>query len=1101
MRQERGATAAGAAERWRTRWRGLLLVGAGALGLLAGVLAYRDWPGSPPQRLANGATDRPVMVAVQSAATSRVLVALRSGVILRSDDRGHTWQSSRTVDAPLVGMQCLPDATNCFAATAKGAILVTRDGFASAPQKLELGDRLLAMDANEGGAVIAAGDLGLWMRQGKTWQLLKEDRSRATVSSPGTVNPTTDGAARKKRLPPPTHTRPPLLADARVGERPNDSKATAVGDTVPAQASQRPKGTSPLPPGRKVAPPAEKTTPSEQTKTAQQPPEPPREQATPPAPLSRPSPTANARAIALSPNGQHLWILRDDALEHLEIVSGGLFRRGPIANVVPGGTHALSADDSSAYVVDDKGNVQACNAGGGCSTAAESARTQGVRRGQPTIRGNDLWVIARSADGETLLLSTDAGKHWSSPLLRSAPTATAPWNRSLLVYWILEAIVALLVGLSFIRLTPEKKITGSAAELLVSDRPIDDFGRDVLDLNQMALGLSRFLRNRQTQPSLTIGVTGEWGSGKSSLLNLLRRDLDRNMLMPVCFNAWHHEQEENVVAAMYSKIISQGLPRFPDVAAIVFRARLFWARRARLVGWLALLSLPLGLCLLLNPSGVIHALRHLLNAAPPEGHAELRNLSTDITLLLTALGVPAVLLSQLRAYGADPARLAAALAGSARVVDHRERISFHARFAAEFDEVTRALGSKRLVLIIDDLDRCSPTNILKVLESVNFLVSSGDCFVVMALSRSVVEQAVSRQIDYVAATAAKTEVTPEDRIAYARRYLEKLINIEVKVPRPTDAQTRALLTSRPEQDAVRAKQLARVRRAFEASAIARGALYGVKAAVIAALAFAISIQLVTLYNQAAKAPNTPDDQTSASIQASASGPAKQGQSDSNVLPAGNPLPQDHNVDGDKRTALDVSGLSVRTRWHIGLLMFVLVIAIIASASIKRGQELEDSPEFKTALENWHPLITKQNDTPRALKRFLNRVRYYAMRFQVPGSEDTDIHLTEDWLSRQIEKLLDRLEQTKEPVATQLAAPGRLPGDAWIVALALLEQKVSTLPNPESVYGELLEVAKLPGNLQTPELEQAFTSASLEPLGNRGTQLGIEFARVVSSVRV
>jgi hypothetical protein len=41
--------------------------------------------------------------------------------------------------------------------------------------------------------------------------------------------------------------------------------------------------------------------------------------------------------------------------------------------------------------------------------------------------------------------------------------------------------------------------------------------------------------------------------------------------------------------------------------------------------------------------------------------------------------------------------------------------------------------------------------------------------------------------------------------------------------------------------------------------------------------------------------------------------------------------------------------------------------------------IQDSPGFVRALALWHPLIYARRSTPRSMKRFLNRVRYYAMR--------------------------------------------------------------------------------------------------------------------------
>ena len=126
---------------------------------------------------------------------------------------------------------------------------------------------------------------------------------------------------------------------------------------------------------------------------------------------------------------------------------------------------------------------------------------------------------------------------------------------------------------------PKRKT--SVTDLLVTDRPLERISEDVLGLHRIAVGLSRFIRNSATQPSLTIAVTGEWGSGKSSLLGLLAADLRRYRFKPVVFNAWHHEQEEDPVAALYSCIIDAGIPSLPSREALLFRLRLLFRQGTR----------------------------------------------------------------------------------------------------------------------------------------------------------------------------------------------------------------------------------------------------------------------------------------------------------------------------------------------------------------------------------------------------------------------------------------------------------------------------------------------------------------------------------------
>jgi hypothetical protein len=133
---------------------------------------------------------------------------------------------------------------------------------------------------------------------------------------------------------------------------------------------------------------------------------------------------------------------------------------------------------------------------------------------------------------------------------------------------------------------------------------------------------------------------------------------------------------------------------------------------------------------------------------------------------------------------------------SASTKDLEAQAGFRHRFQEEFRDVTQALPG-RLTIFIDDLDRCRPQNVLDALEAVNFLVSSGDCFIVLGIDRDQVTRCVALNFRDVAAELAESQreesdgrdpheaPTPAQRphMDFARHYMEKLINIEVKVPR------------------------------------------------------------------------------------------------------------------------------------------------------------------------------------------------------------------------------------------------------------------------------------------------------------------------------
>ncbi len=157
-----------------------------------------------------------------------------------------------------------------------------------------------------------------------------------------------------------------------------------------------------------------------------------------------------------------------------------------------------------------------------------------------------------------------------------------------------------------------------------------------------------------------------------------------------------------------------------------------------------------------------------------------------------------------KAFGVNPANLMTTMVSGSRVKDLEAQAGFRHKFAMEFQDVTRALNPRTMLIIIDDLDRCKPENVLVVLEAINFLVSSGDCFVVMGMDRDRVERCVGLGFKDVAEELIedieeKDRSCKEDtsniqdtekgtdkdggrcrRADFAAHYLEKLINIEVQ---------------------------------------------------------------------------------------------------------------------------------------------------------------------------------------------------------------------------------------------------------------------------------------------------------------------------------
>ena len=92
----------------------------------------------------------------------------------------------------------------------------------------------------------------------------------------------------------------------------------------------------------------------------------------------------------------------------------------------------------------------------------------------------------------------------------------------------------------------------------LSDEPILESERtDHLEFEHTAGVLARAAL--YTDSPITIGVFGNWGSGKTSLMRLMRKIVDcegqgDNAAVAVWFNAWQYEREEHLIVPLIATI-------------------------------------------------------------------------------------------------------------------------------------------------------------------------------------------------------------------------------------------------------------------------------------------------------------------------------------------------------------------------------------------------------------------------------------------------------------------------------------------------------------------------------------------------------------------
>jgi hypothetical protein len=267
---------------------------------------------------------------------------------------------------------------------------------------------------------------------------------------------------------------------------------------------------------------------------------------------------------------------------------------------------------------------------------------------------------------------------------------------------------------------------------------------DLLRYAYLASGVSRIVRSEHLLPT-TVGVFGNWGSGKSSLLQMIRANLEKDPgMMCLAFDGWLFEGYEDAKTALMGTILDAIEDRIGGDATLwekvkerftALRQRVNWLRLAAMTGRVAIpvaagsLDLSGGV----DPSGVAADVAAGASTITP----------SDAQSLLNA------------------------------VPEGEENLRRNIRdFRRDFGKLLEEAEIGTLVVFIDDLDRCMPDTIIETLEAIKlFLFAPGTAFIIGADER-LVEYAVRLRFPEL----------PNTEIEVGRNYLEKLVQFPIRIP-------------------------------------------------------------------------------------------------------------------------------------------------------------------------------------------------------------------------------------------------------------------------------------------------------------------------------
>ena len=277
--------------------------------------------------------------------------------------------------------------------------------------------------------------------------------------------------------------------------------------------------------------------------------------------------------------------------------------------------------------------------------------------------------------------------------------------------------------------------------------------------------------NDDTVLPVTIGVFGDWGSGKSSILQIIYNELKgdddklKDGTLVMYFNGWVFEGYDDAKAALLESIIEK-FDKHKQLGSIIKDET---KKLLKSVNWMRVLGLGF------------------------------KNIVLPTATAYATGGLSLIPFLAQKIAGINPAELSEKFTGENAEASLKELMkdkeeddtTLVREFREDFKKMIDKSNIKKLVVIIDDLDRCTYERIIENLEAIKlFLNVEKTAFIIGADPRI-----VRNAIEFRYKTEHKISTDSENKNQrIVSDYLEKLIQIPYTLPKLSDHEVETYMT-------------------------------------------------------------------------------------------------------------------------------------------------------------------------------------------------------------------------------------------------------------------------------------------------------------------